>query len=185
MSKHETNVTVDSTRVRDDADYIPMTLPQQRLAVPPIPGYHTHWMMNTPERVATALRAGYEFVTSEEVNLNNFDLGGDAKTDGNTDMGTRVTVLASSYGDGSIGRDGQPARLILMKQREELYRKHQKHLENRNDGIADALTSSFKQGTVGGRAEGETSEDMGKRYVGNRGKIPDLFNRHKLRRTSG
>ena len=179
------DVAGDLTKVVAEPDYIPMTLPSQRLAVPEIPGFHLHWMMNTPERVHAAIRAGYEFVTSDEVGLSNFDLGGDAKTDGNSDMGTRVTRLASTYGDGQVGRDGQPARLILMKQREELYRKHQKILENRNDGIADALTSSFKSGTVGGRAEGETSDDLGKRYVGKGQRVPDLFNRNKFRRTSG
>lgn len=173
------------TKVVVEPDYIPMTLPQQRLAVPQIPGYHLHWMLNTPERIHAALRAGYEFVNEDEVGLTNLDLGGDAKVEGNSDMGTRVTRLASTYGDGSIGRDGQPARLILMKQKEELYRKHQKLLENRNDSVADAMTSSFRQGTVGGRAEGETAADLASRYVGSRGRVPDLFNRNKPRRTSG
>lgn len=170
-----------------DPEYIPMTLPQQRLAVPAITGYHLHWMINTNERVAAALKAGYEFVTQGEVEVNDTELGGDGKADGNTDMGTRVTRLASSYGDGQIGKDGQPARLILMKQREELHRKHQKLLENRNDNIADTLTASFRAGLPGGQAApGETAEDIGQRYVGKKGqKVPDLFNRNKHRRNSG
>lgn len=167
-----------------EPEYIPMTLPQMKLAVPDIPGYHMHWMMNTPERVTAALRAGYEFVTQDEVQLSNLDLSGDAKTEGNSDMGTRVTRLASSYGDGQIGKDGQPARLILMKQREELHRKHQKLLETRNDSIADTFTASFRDGTVGGQAAGETQADMRQRYVKG-SKVPDLFNRNKHRRSNG
>lgn len=189
MSQHaiKQDVAGEVTKVVQEPDYIPMTLPQQKLAVPEIPGFHLHWMLNTNERVHAALRAGYQFVSHEEVQIQNFDLGGDAKVDGNTDMGTRVTRLASSYGDGQIGKDGQPARLILMKQPEELHRKHQKLLEDRNGTIADTLTASFRAGLPGGQAApGETSEDVAHRYVGKRGqKVPDLFNRNKHRRNSG
>lgn len=154
---------------------IPMTLPTQKLAVPEIPGYFTYWMMGKPERLQAADNAGYEFVHEGEVNVNNSSLGGDAAKSGNTDMGSRVSVLASSTGDGESS-GGQPLRLYLMKQKWEWHIADQGILERQNEGIANALTASFGAGTVGGKAEGETNVDFQQRYVDpRRSRVPDFF----------
>lgn len=151
---------------------VPMTLPVLKLEVPEIPGYHLHWMEGTMQRIGQAERAGYEFVDESEVQINNSLLGGDATKSGNTDMGSRVSVIAGK----EIGGDGQPVRLYLMKQKQEWYEEDQKILERRNTSIAETLTASFRRGQVGGRAEGETDEDLGRRYVNPvRTKVPDFF----------
>lgn len=162
---------------------IPMSLPQQRLACPPIPGYQTYWMRGTPERLQQALNAGYEFVGPKEAHLNNKDLGGDVSKSGNTDLGSRVSTLATHSGLGEVGADGQPVRLYLMKQKDEWYFADQKLGEQRNAAVATALTAGFRQGMIGGKAPGELDEDASQRYVDPaRSKIPELFKPKPQRR---
>jgi len=157
---------------------IPMSLPVQKLEVPEIPGFHLHWMRGTAARLQQAERAGYVFVRPEEVALNNVSLGGDATKTGNSDMGTRVSVVAGDTDD-----SGNAVRLYLMKQPVEYYLEDRKILQDRNDSIADALTASYRQGTVGGAAQGETQEDLGNRYVDTRRtKMPELFRRKGVKK---
>ena len=59
-------------------DYIPMSVPTQRLQVPPKAGFVRYWFRGDPARILRAQQAGYRFVDQSEVNVNNFDLGGDA-----------------------------------------------------------------------------------------------------------
>lgn len=161
---------------------IPMTLPQQRLAVPEIPGYHLHWMKGTPERLRQAENAGYEYVDQSEVDLNDPSIGGTGLK-GHSDMGTRVTRLANPVGGGEDDGHGQPLTLVLMKQKEEWYLEDQKLLQARNDSVVDALTAGIRSGTVGAdQAGGDTSMN----YVDQkrtrlaeerRSKIPDFFRR--------
>lgn len=159
---------------------IPMTLPMQRLSVPEINGYHLHWMLGKPERIQQALAAGYEYVAPGEIQLTDRMVGGDGLKGGNTDLGDRVSTLAAPIGGGEEDERGQPARLYLMKQKLEWYQEDQKIQQARNDGVVDALTAGFQQGGVGGRADGETAEDMARRYAGHGGRkpeIPNLFRR--------
>lgn len=165
-------------RLLGERKRVPMTMPVLKLEVPEIPGYHLHWMEGTAQRLMQAERAGYEHVDEEEVQVNETRLGGDATKSGNTDLGSRVSVVAGK----EVGGDGQPIRLYLMKQKQEWYEEDQKILEKRNTSIADTLTASFRRGVVGGQAEGETSEDVTRRYVNPvRTKIPDLFTPKKRR----
>lgn len=144
---------------------IPMSVPVQRLQVDEIPGYHLHWMRNTPDRLAQAARAGYEFVGENEIYVNATGVGSSTEQGGNDDMGTRVSRIS---GDG-IGNDGQPEMLILMKIREEWYQESVKILEERNDSIAAAL----RGGDLG--MDGSHG-DPSNRYIDKaRTKIPDLF----------
>lgn len=169
----------------DGRKRVPMTLPQTRLSAPEIPGYHTHWMFGSADRIAQAEAAGYEFVLPAEVRgkLSARITGVGSPADGDSsDLGDRVTTLANPHGGGEVDGTGQPARLVLMKQKLEWYEEDQRLLQARNDSVVDALTASFRSGTVGGKADGETSEDMAQRYVGQSGgvrgvKIPDLFKR--------
>lgn len=154
------------------ADFQPMSLPKEKLSVPEIPGYHLHWFRGSPDRIARARQAYYEFVDEHEVGLNNFDLGGDAGKSGNTDLGSRVSVVAGDDIDGS----GQPSRLYLMKCRQELFDESQRLLAERNESVATAL----RGGLIGAGQEGETANDVQQRYV--KGKVPDLFNPHKSKR---
>lgn len=145
---------------------IPMSVPVQKLEAPEIPGFHLHWFMNSPDRIQRAIDAGYEFVDQREIKINNVSLGGDSAASGNTDMGSRVSVVSGQ----EIGRDGQPTRLILMKIRQEWYEEDQKLVGERSAQIAQALT----QGTLG--SEKDADGDSRQRYVDKaRTKIPDLF----------
>lgn len=187
--EHLTTQTTDNPASRagstlaDGRKRVPMTLPTQRLAVPEIPGYHTHWMLSNPDRIQQALNAGYEFVEQAEVagKLSVRLIGGKAEDSTSSDMGSRVSTLANPTGGGDLD-GGQPARLILMKQKLEWYEEDQRLLQARNDSVVDALTASFRGGVVGGKADGETNEDLQQRYVGLGGgrqpvKIPELFRR--------
>ena len=150
---------------------IPMSVPLQRLQVPDIPGWHLHWFRGTPERIARAQQGGYEFVTPEEVDLNNLDIGGSSAVSGNTDMGSRVSVISGE----EVGRDSQPVSMILMKIREELWLEDQGALEDRQEQIATAI----RGGKVGvGQAPGENASDAAQRYVR---QTENLFTRKRKR----
>ncbi len=145
---------------------IPMSVPVQKLEAPDIPGYHLHWFNGTPERLQRALDGGYEFVDEREVKPKNVSLGSDSTASGNTDMGSRVSVVSGT----EIGRDGQPLRLVLMKIKQEWYEEDQKLIDQRNEQVA----ASIRGGAVG--AENERAGDAQHRYVDkNRTKMPDMF----------
>lgn len=156
------------------ADYQPMSAGTPKLSVPEKEGYHRRWFRGDPGRIARAIQAGYKFVDKEEVALANFDLGGDAKTSGNTDMGTRVSVISGDKADST----GQPSRLYLMECPIEVYRYSRKLHRDRNESVAEAL----RGGKIGAGHDDETEVDAAQRYV--KGKVPDLFNpkKHKTRR---
>lgn len=171
------NPSVSTGKTVGERVRIPLSVPQRKLEVPEIPGFHLRWFTGTPDRLAQAERAGFVFVAPEEVQLNSLSLGGDAKKDGNTDMGSRVSVV-----NGEVGGDGQATRLYLMKQPMEFYKEDQAILDKRNDGIAEALTTAYTRGQVGGQDRGETAEDASLRYVDRkRSKVPDLFRKKSPR----
>lgn len=162
-------------RTAGEMKRVPLSLPVQKLQVPEIPGYHLHWFRGTGARLQQAERAGFEFVHPSEVQLSDLGLGGDASKAGNTDMGSRVSVVAGDTDEG-----GQALRLYLMKQKMEYYLEDLALAQKRNDSVADALTAGYRQGTVGGTAPGEQQEDMRTRYVDpKRSRLPDLFRRKK------
>lgn len=156
---------------------VPMTTPMRKLEVAELPGWWLQWIRGTPERMQQARRAGFDHVYEHEIDINNMDLGGDAKTSGNSDMGT---IVSTGDGSGEQGRDGQAIRLYLMKQRKEHHDEDSAITQARNDSVVDSLTANFKQGTVGMGVQGapaETPVDANNRYVGSQTKIPDLFKR--------
>lgn len=149
---------------------VPMSVPLLRLQVPEIPGWHLHWFRGTPERIARALQGGYEYVTPEEVELNNLDIGGASAANGNADMGSRVSVISGE----EVGRDSQPISMILMKIREELWREDQDALGERQEQIAEVI----RGGKVGAGMQGEGARDVAQRYTRN---TDNLFTRKRQR----
>lgn len=144
---------------------IPMSVPVQKLEAPDMPGFHLHWFNGTPDRLQRALDGGYEFVDEREMKINNVSIGGDSTRSGNTDMGSRVSVVSGQ----EVGKDGQPTRLILMKIKQEWWEEDQKLVEARNEQTAAALRGGLI-GDVGNPG------DTANRYVDKaRTKIPDLF----------
>jgi len=118
---------------------IPMSSRNAKLAVPEIPGWHLHWAIGS--KVNRMLKAGYDFVDQSEVDLNNFDLAGDAGTSGNTDLGSRVSVAA--------GADVDSGRLYLMKLPEEWWNEDCKRMEEANEKIA----AGIRGGNIGDEGE--------------------------------
>jgi len=153
----------------DERTRRPFTHPVGSLSVPEIPGYHLHWFRGDAQRIQRAFEAGYEFVDPNEVHVNEKRLGADTAEDGNTDMGTRISVSAG----GDMGQDGQPVRLYLMKTRQEWWEKDQAALTapgSRLEGVRQSLAS----GMLG--AEKQSSEDKAQVYVDpKRTKLPDFL----------
>jgi len=144
-----------------EATRIPMSLPELKLHVPDIPGYHLHWFRGA--RTARALQAGYEFVDPLEVTLVNTGLADDANKSGNSDLGSRVSVVAGDADPTSGGVE----RLYLMKIRQEWHDQDMAALEAKNETIAAALRGSQD---VGANPHGSEQ-----RYVPARGKQSTLF----------
>lgn len=152
------NPSAAPERPRSQRQFIPMSVPVQRLEVPERPGWHRHWFRGDASRLARAQRAGYQFVSPEEIDLNNLDLGGDSAVSGNTDMGSRVSVISGE----EVGSDGQPGRLVLMECPDELWEQSKAVLAEASERIASAI----RGGKVGvGQAPRETPMDAGLRYV--------------------
>jgi hypothetical protein len=123
---------------------IPMSLPRLKLEVPEIPGYHLHWFADRPGRIAQALQAFYEFVDIGETSVSNTMLADEVSQTGNTDMGTRVSIV------GGAGEGGTVERLYLMKIKEEYWREDQKALEEKNKSVVDQIFRGVAQpGTPG------------------------------------
>lgn len=151
---------------------VPFSTPTLRLNVPDIPGYHLHWFLSDQPRIERALQAGYEFVNRDEVRVNNRDsLGSDGASDGNADLGTRVSMVAG----GDLGLDGQPKRLILMKLKEEWWRQDQAEATgpgSRLDGVRKAVLG----GLIG--QEQSSMEDKANVYVDTKKtRVPEFFKR--------
>ena len=150
---------------------VPMSVPRQKLSAQEIPGYYLHWIRGTPDRIEQALKAGYEFVDKKEQQINNMSPGGDAASSGNTDLGSRVSVVAGE----ELGVDGQPIRLYLMKLKEEW---HQEDLVLQTEQ-ANKLINAIKQGQIG--VEKDAPQDRNTRYIGSQSRS-DMFTPKPLRR---
>jgi len=135
MQAVKDNVANPIQTTMPERERIPMSLPLLKLAVPDIPGYHLHWMRGDAARIAQATRAGYEFVDADEVNVTNTGLADDASQSGNSDLGSRVSVLGGSTPD----QQGQPERLYLMKIRQEWWEKDQAALGDKQEAMANTL----------------------------------------------
>lgn len=178
MSQRQASPADPSTTPSDaERKRIPFDGPTLRLVVPEIPGYVLYWFLDSPGRIERAQQASYEFVDRDEVKVNNRELGSSVLTDGNTDMGTRVSTVA---GGRDVNARGEATRLYLMKIKEEWWREDQEAKlgpGSRLDGVRKALLS----GMLG--REGQRGEDNAQVYVDTkRTKVPDYLN--PKRRTS-
>lgn len=140
-------------RQREVRRRIPMSIPKAKLSVPEISGYHLHWINDYPGRIDQALQSGYEFVTPEEAMLSNFSLGASQSVSGNTDLGSRVSIVVGR------GDDATALRAYLMKIREDWYAEDQAISQQRVDNISQQI----KKGIIG--ADQESGLDKSKRYV--------------------
>lgn len=145
LSKQEVEDMIKAERQR-----IPMSTPTLKLYVPNIPGYHPHWFNDDPGRISRALRAGYSFVTEDEVDLNiTSTLAESSLGNGNTDLGGQISIVV----DRTTGQ-----RAYLMKIKTEYYLQDQAALEEANSKVDKVV----RRGQVG--AEGDMIIDRDKRY---------------------
>jgi len=133
---------------------IPMSVPKAKLAVPDISGYHCHWINDYAGRIMQAHQGGYEFVSEDEAMINNFSLGTASDLSGNTDMGSRVSVVVGK------NEDGTALRAYLMKIRNEWFAEDQAVAQER----VDAVDQQIKRGRVGSEAD-KNKSDTANRYV--------------------
>ena len=138
---------------RPERKRIPMSVPQRKLEVADIPGYHLHWFRD--DNVQRALAAGYEFVDSKEVQLNQTAVGSSKDISGNADMGSNVKVISGTAADGGV------EHLTLMKIRQEWFDEDRKELEARNAAVMSAI---FRDEQIPG-SENVSREDQNQRYV--------------------
>lgn len=151
------NVANEKKKFELPEGYQPMGGVAAKLAVPEKPGYQRRWFKGTAGRIQQAQRAGYRFVDPEEVGTNNFDLGGDAKASGNTDLGnSRVSVVAGADGEG-----GQSLRMYLMEIPNELYEHGRSFMAERNESIA----ATIRGDGIGAGSNGESRADAQNRYI--------------------
>lgn len=161
------NTATRNTATASERKRIPMSVPVQKLDTREIPGYHLHWFNSgVVGRIERAQAGGYEFVLPEEMSLSNAILGGDSAISGNTDMGSHVSILSGKQ----LDSNGQPARMILMKIKQEWYEEDQKLVEKKNDQVANALS-----GGLAGAGEAADKNELNLRYVGKTTTLPDLF----------
>lgn len=116
---------------RNRANRVPMSVPSRKLETPEIPGYHSHWIKES--NVPRALQAWYEFVSYDEVPVNQRGFATSMDVTGNTDLGSQVSISAG------IGADGRPERLILMKLAEDLWLADRKAIDERNASIVGSI----------------------------------------------
>lgn len=127
----------------DKITRIPMSVPQSKLAVPEIPGWHCHWFLGNPQRIRQALRAGYQFVQNDEVQVANIGVADDASLSGSSDLGSNVSIPA---GANDLDQMGNPQSLYLMKIRQEYWEADQALLADRNEQVARTIRGEALEG---------------------------------------
>jgi hypothetical protein len=150
---NEPNPTVALEKPVESRRRIPMSVPQRQLEVDPIPGFNLHWFRE--DQIHRALQGGYEFVLPEEATLNQRGVATSGDISGNTDLGSRVSVIDPS----GKSPTGGAARLYLMKIKSEWYEEDQKLLADRNAQVRDIINS-----TLGPKDKGESNADYRLRY---------------------
>ena len=130
--------------------------------------YRIHVFRGTPDRLAYALEGGYEFCSADELHINGVGIGDDALKSGNTDMGSRVSVVAG----GELTSDNQALRLYVMKKRRDWYEE-----DLAEDHTAENTIRALSAGMAGGPAP--AGADPSLRYTGSavKGpvKLPEMF----------
>jgi hypothetical protein len=135
---------------------IPLSVARQRLQVDvTLEGYVLYWPLET--QVHEFLQAGYEFVTSREVTVNNRDNpAADTLQGGNSAMDDKVRVFAGLI-------EGKPYYHILMKLPLEYYREDQRALLERNARMLEGIFR--KEQILDSESLKVSEEDKSLRYV--------------------
>ena len=156
-----------SRKPRDKKNRIPMSIPQQKLQVPEIPGWHLYWALE--DNLPRFFDGGYELVDESEVDLNQTGLGSNHTMSGNNDLGSRVAIVAGKK------ESGDTDWFVLVKIEDEYYLEDQKKIEDHNRRILKAIFKEKRVIDQGG--EGMNPGDTGQRYVKQADLAGTLFQR--------
>ena len=127
--------TADERATEDmDREYVSLDTPWARLSHPDLPGFHCHWVNDTPGRVDRFKRAGYQIVTREEV-----PFFGDRSNDPSQREGidNQVRTVVDKYDN------GEAIWGILMKIPLKIYNSQQRARELRE---LEKLSAASRQG---------------------------------------
>lgn len=153
--REENNPTLSREQLADERaevkQRVSMSAPSLKMQVDCPDGYVCYWFNDYPGRVQRAIQAGYEFVDPEEVNVALTCYADDPAISGNTDLGSRVSLVVGEY-------QGHPLRAYYMKIREEWYKEDQEALDAR----CQSMDRQIYKGLVG--HEEDQSQDRDKRY---------------------
>ena len=122
---------------------IPMSTAQRKMEVGAIDGFYLYWALES--NLEVMMQAGYEFVDRGEANMINVGMASDHSLSGNTDLGTRVSMVGSL-----AGTHGGPERAYLMKLRQEWRDEDRKVIDDRNAAILGGIFKDEKIYTVDG-----------------------------------
>lgn len=137
------NTEGQASSVQPQRRRIPLSVPRRKLEVDPIPGFVLYWFLEA--NTYAAIDAGYDFVGKDEVRLNQHGLASSSDGSGNTDLGSRVSVIGNPRGE-----DGRPERLVLMKIREDWWLEDRKILDDRNAQVIESIFFRNQPVTVPG-----------------------------------
>jgi hypothetical protein len=162
------NPSVDMNKVvAGNRKRIPMSVPLQRLEVPEIPGYHLHWFLE--KNIPRALQAAYEFVSSDEVPVNQMGVGTHGSISGSADLGSRVTVHSG------VSELAKPEYLTLMKLKNEFWEEDRKAIDAKNAGLMSGI---FRDEQIQDSPNNPVSgQDQDLRYVKTARTSAPVFNR--------
>ena len=120
---------------------IPFGQARMQLASTGIPGYHLHWIndwhQTMPDRINQALRAGYQFVSQQEVDVS------PGLASFSADLSDRVSRIVGSRPDGA------PITAYMMKIPLEFYEEHQAAVTDRAAKVEQAIKRGNIKGKVG------------------------------------
>ncbi len=111
--------------------------------------FYLRWFNDTPGRIAAAQRAGYDFVSQKEVQLN------DGVVQLNADLGEKVTALVGAK------ENGQPLLAYLMK----LPLQFRKEDEARYEAQLAEVDDVIKRGMYGRAAEARNARGEPTHYI--------------------
>jgi hypothetical protein len=134
---------------------VPMDIPQAKLGVPSMPGWFFYWHLES--NVPGAIMAGYTFVDSHELGLNQMNVATDGSISGNEDLGSRIKRM------GGVNILGQAEYHVLMKLPMAWRLADQRKKDQRNASIMQGI---FKKEKVMDREGDQVAEDVQRtRYV--------------------
>ena len=102
------------------------------------PGYHYSWLNDDANRITLAQQGGWEFVSSDEV-----ELGFNNVTPRNSDEGTRIKTLVGTAGN------GEPLFAYLMKIKQEYFDEDKQENTAYLDRIEEQIRGGNVEGQVG------------------------------------